>query len=159
MSGKLWPLAAILLSACATEPSVLHSGRSFSEITPGDAPTRAAPGSEVRWGGTIAAVSPGKAETCFQVVSRPLDGSARPESGDRTNGRFIACAAGFYDPVIYATGREITVVGTLQAPEKGAIGGYDYLFPKVSASTLYLWPKRDPAFQYPPFWYEPGPWW
>ena len=142
----------VLLAGCATIPSEL-AGKHFAAITPRTAEHSA--GSSVRWGGTIASVSSKQAETCFEVVSRPLDASARPEEGDRTEGRFIACAAGFFDPVVYASGREVTFVGTLQAPSLGKIGGYEYLFPRLAASTVHLWPKRQPVQYYDPAWYPP----
>ena len=152
-----WSLMALILSACATTPPARLSGGPFSTITPSLARTRDLVGSRVRWGGTIAEVVPGKSETCFQVVGRPLDSEARPEEGDSTEGRYIACAAGFYDPAVYASGREITVTGTLESPQPGRIGEYEYRFPRVSADEVYLWPRWEPAY-YSPFWYSPGPW-
>ena len=163
MYRRYWPFMVLILSACATEPPARLSGGPFANITPGLAQTRDIVGSRVRWGGTLAEVLPGKSETCFQVVSRPLDSAARPEEGDRTEGRFIACAAGFYDPAVYASGREVTVIGTVQIPQLGRIGGYAYRFPRVSAVEVYLWPRREPVYYpppyyYSPFWYSPGPW-
>lgn len=151
----------LMLASCASVPSRLAGGP-FAAVTPHMAQNQDLVGSRVRWGGTIAKVVPNKAETCFEVVGRPLDGSARPEEGDKTEGRFIACSAGFYDPEVYAKGREITVIGTLQIPQLGKIGEFEYRYPRVSASEIYLWPKLEnvyPYYYYPydPFW-GPGPW-
>jgi outer membrane lipoprotein len=146
-----------LLAGCATIPPALN-GHHFAEVMPNDA--QHSVGSRVRWGGTIAKVSTERGQTCFEMVSRPLDASARPVEDDRTEGRFIACAPGFYDPAVYAAGREVTFVGELQAPSLGKVGEYEYLFPHLAASSVYLWPKQ-PAFApyyYDPFWYQPGPW-
>ena len=158
-----WPLTLLMLAACANVPSRL-SGGPFAAVSPHMAQTQDLVGSRVRWGGTIAKVMPGKEETCFEVVGRPLDASARPEEGDKTEGRFIACSGGFYDPEVYARGREITVIGTLQIPQLGKIGEYEYRFPRVSASEIYLWPKIEritnypyPGYPYDSFWY-PSPW-
>lgn len=156
-----------LLGACATPPAVL-SGGAFSEVTVEDAQARDLTGERVRWGGSIVATTPGKDQTCFEVVSRPLDGEARPRRTDQSDGRFRACASGFFDPAVYATGREITVVGTLEPATLGKIGEYDYRYPQVSAEHVFLWPKREPVQPYylyepwpGPFWYPYGypPWW
>ncbi len=158
MIRRIFPLLALLLSACASQPPARLSAGPFVNLTPNVSQKGEHTGNRVRWGGTIAKVDTGKDETCFQVVSHPLDSSARPITGDSTNGRFIACAHEFYDPVVYAPGRQITVVGTLQAPQMGKIGEYQYLFPRVAANDVYLWPKVVPLPDYPPFWYSPGTW-
>src|SRR5487761_2187579 len=77
MFRRCRPFMALILSACATEPSSL-SGGPFANFTPQQTLTRDAVGSLVRWGGTILSVTPGKNETCFQVLGRPLDSSSRP---------------------------------------------------------------------------------
>ncbi len=147
----------LFLAGCASIPPEL-TGNHFAAITPHDA--QHSVGSRVRWGGTIAEVSLTRTQTCFEVVSHPLDASKRPEADDRTEGRFIACAPGFYDPAVYAAGREVTFVGMLEAPSLGKVGQYEYLFPHLAASSVYLWPKRPPPmpYYYDPFWYQPGPW-
>lgn len=146
-----------LLAGCATMPQEL-AGNHFAAVTPNDA--QHSVGSRVRWGGTIAKVSMMRGKSCFEVVSHRLDASARPIEDDRTDGRFIACAPSFYDPMVYAAGREVTFVGMLEAPSLGKVGEYEYLFPHLAASSVYLWPKRPPPmpYYYDPFWYQPGPW-
>lgn len=149
MTKLHWLLPALLLAACATQPPVSLSTGPFTNITPLAAQTQNFAGNKVRWGGTIANVSPRKNETCFQVVSHSLDSMARPEEEDKSDGRFMACSPGFYDPAIYAEGREVTVAGTLQAPVLGKIGEYDYRFPLIAAEEIYLWPKRQVELNYP----------
>lgn len=162
MTKLRWLLPTLMLGACATQPPAGLSTGPFTDITPLAAQTQNFAGNKVRWGGTIASVSPKKDETCFQLVSHALDSSARPEEEDKSEGRFMACATGFYDPAIYAVGREVTVTGMLQPPVSGKIGEYEYRFPLVSAETIYLWPKREVRQNYPapyyPIWYSPGPW-
>ena len=113
--------------------------------------------------------TPEKDQTCFEVVSRPLDREARPRLTDESAGRFLACAAGFFDPAVYSAGRDISVVGTLQAPAVGKIGDYEYRYPRVAAEHVFLWPKREAVQAYyyydpwlNPFWYpvwRPWPYW
>ena len=145
----------LFLAGCASIPPEL-AGNHFASIAPGNAQN--AVGSHVRWGGTIAQVSLTRKQTCFEVVIHPLDAAQRPEADDKTEGRFIACMPGFYDPVVYAVGREVTFVGMLEAPSPGKVGQYEYLFPRLAASAVYLWPQRPVPSNYDPFWYPPSPW-
>jgi len=156
-------LLPIVMAGCVSVPKPLTGGH-FINVTPAGAQTDHFVGQRVRWGGGIVTVEPGKSETCFEVVSRPLGSSMRPQDTDRTDGRFSACASGFYDPVVYAQGREVTFVGTLQNAIVRKLGEYEYRLPRVKAETVYLWPKREiypgwSPYYYDPYWYGPwGPW-
>ncbi len=150
-----------LLGACATAPKPLQGA--FTPITPRDAVASTQPGTSVRWGGRIVETKPGQNSTCFQLISRPLSGSGRPLSSapDATDGRFIACRAGFYDPAVFTEGREVTFIGRVDGVESTRIGEYDYRLPRMSADVVYLWPEvREveirPSPFYDPFW---GPRW
>lgn len=157
---RFFPFMALVLGACATAPPPSLSQGPFTATTLKMAQSQDVIGSKVRWGGTIVSVSPGKDETCFNVVSRPLDSSARPIESDQSEGRFIACASGFYDPAIYVSGREITVAGTLEKTSVDNIGSYEYRFPHVKADKIYLWPKRvtHNSYYYDPYGQSGGPW-
>lgn len=163
----LRPLAvtglAIALGACATAPKPLQG--QFPGVTPRDAVVGVQTGAQVRWGGRIVETKPGANNTCFEMISAPLSATGRPQSDtpDATDGRFIACRAGFYDPAIFSKGREVTFVGRVSGTETTRIGEYDYRLPKVDADVVYLWPKvREvqvrPYPYYDPFW-GPGPGW
>jgi outer membrane lipoprotein len=133
--------AACLLAACAT-PAPLKGA--YSPITPQEAAATDATGAMVRWGGRIVSVDPQAQRTCFEMISLDLLDSGRPRSsGDRTGGRFIACRAGFYDPALFERNREVTFTGRVEGYETRKIGEYDYRFPKVDASVVYLWPERQ----------------
>lgn len=143
-------LAAFSLVGCASIPVPI---RDAPEQGPSPAEVRATPqrfaGSVVRWGGVIAGVENQADGSVVEVVSRPLSDTARPEESDETAGRFLVEIKQFIDPVVYATGREFTVVGTVNGVERRKIGAYDYLFPVVQASGYYLWPKRLPPVREP----------
>ena len=152
------------LAACATAPVPLKG--EFSTLVPSVAVADNHSGERVRWGGEIIKVSPSENETCFEILSRELDASARPRKRDNSDGRFIACRAGFYDPEVFTKGRELTVVGNLDGSEVGRVGQFDYTYPKVAAEAVYLWPPRPliieqrNAWPYDPFWGPGfGPWW
>ena len=155
--------AVATLAACATVPQPLQG--TFTQVTSTSAQQEGNGGSgaQVRWGGQIIKTEPGPQETCFYVLQRPLDDQARPKEGSSdsdTQGRFVACRAGFYDPEVFTRGRDITVVGVIQGTTSEKIGEYNYAYPRVEANVVYLWPKRVPV-NYGPGWYDPywGPYW
>lgn len=161
-------LAAAILGACATPPPQPASDAAVAPVTPEAARRGEGVGASVRWGGAIIGVDAGKERTCFTVLSRPLDAVGRPEQSDETFGRFIACSGQFYDPAVYAAGREISFVGAVVPPTDGKVGERDYRFARLDAARTYLWPVRvvvvpayDPFWDYPyryPF-YRPWPYW
>ncbi len=132
----LLPLAA----GCLRPPGNL-AGK-YDDVNVKQAQTEPREGAAVRWGGQLVSMRPGKDQTCFEVVALPLDARARPQPSDRSDGRFIACAPGYYEPTVYVPGREVTVVGALHGTTRGKVGEYDYTFPRVDATTVHLWPER-----------------
>ncbi|MDX1811182.1 MAG: Slp family lipoprotein [Gammaproteobacteria bacterium] len=114
-------------------------------------------GTRIRWGGVIAGVHNEASDTLVEIVSRPLDGQGRPTDSDTTYGRFIAKISGFLDPVVYAAGREITVVGSILGLETRPIDKYQYQYISVNVDTFLLWPPlEENIYYYDPYWY--GPW-
>lgn len=164
--------AALALGACATVPKPLAG--TYSTVTPDAARAGGTGGSQVRWGGQIIQTEPEQDQTCFYVLAQPLDASARPRTSGQSMGRFVACHSGFYDPEVFVKGREVTFTGTLHGTISRKVGQYEYAYPRLEASTVYLWPKRpnvvryrDPFYDpfwgpypywgpfYDPFWYQP----
>jgi outer membrane lipoprotein len=145
-------LSTLLLNGCFKPPAPLAG--TFAPISVTEARGGGLTGKRVRWGGVILSTTPGKEDTCFEILARPLNSKARPRRTDESKGRFIACAHGFYDPAVYSEGRDLTVVGTLQQPETHKIGEHEYEYPKVAAERVYLWPHRtySPTYYYYPGW-------
>jgi outer membrane lipoprotein len=116
-------------------------------------------GNRVRWGGTIATVENHTKETWLEIVARTLQSDGRPSDSDTSPGRFMAVIDGFLDPMVYAAGRSVTVVGTITEPVTRKIGAYDYTFVVVRAKYYLLWqPLPAPrSYPYPPPWYD-DPW-
>jgi outer membrane lipoprotein len=153
--------AIALLGGCATIPPPLQG--TYTNVTTAGAQQGGASGSRVRWGGEIIKTEPGQQETCFYLMSRPLDSAARPElgNGSEGQGRFVACRSGFYDPEVFTRGRELTVTGTVNGTLSQKVGGYDYAYPRVQADVVYLWPRQQyVANPYPYGYNDPfcGPW-
>lgn len=163
MQRLLSILVVLLLAGCATP------GAEQSPPVPSLSAVRENPsaylGRAVRWGGTIAAVENRSAETCLELVARPLGSNGRPRAEDISSGRFIACVDGFLDPAIYSQGREVTVEGMLTGTREGQVGDYGYVYPVVTVEQQRLWqprPERPRYYAPDPFWYGPwpafGPW-
>ncbi len=154
-------VAATTFSACTSIPTQLQG--EYAEISP----ARVQPelfGSNVRWGGVLVDTRNEKDRTCFEVLSRTLGGSMRPQVEDQTSGRFIACTNGFHDPEIYAKGREVTLTGQIQNMEVRKIEEFDYHYPVLEITDLVLWEERKNArvydtyydpFYYPYYWGYP----
>ena len=130
----------LALAACATAPKPLQG--QFSPLLPEAAAQGETSGELVRWGGRIVSVDPQSQRSCFEIVSAPLHSSARPRNVDHSEGRFIACRAGFYDPEVFKAGREVTISGRVEGFETRKVGEFNYRYPRVAADVVYLWPKR-----------------
>lgn len=157
-------LVSLILGGCAA-PAALRG--EFPAVTPQQATAAAAGESpaqptRVRWGGTILSMKNSQQESCFEILSRPLDSTARPERSDRDQGRFLACYTGFKDPEVFKAGRDVTVIGALTGFEKRKVGDFEYTYPQVAAENVYLWQERreptqtyvvDPFFYPYPYYY------
>jgi outer membrane lipoprotein len=130
----------LLASGCATVPAPLQGP--YAMTSPAAAAERGVAGERVRWGGQVVGVHNEAAQSCFEIVGKSLSADGRPMVRDRSEGRFIACRAGFYDPAVFTAGREVTIAGTVTAFENRRIGDYDYRYPRVAADVIYLWPER-----------------
>jgi outer membrane lipoprotein len=150
-SKPVFPLlaAAVLLAGCATAPKPLQG--QFSALRPDEAAARQAAGEAVRWGGRIVSVQPQADRSCFEIVGAPLAEGGRPRRVDQSEGRFLACRAGFYEPQVFAEGREVTVTGHVEGVEVRKVGDYDYRYPRVAADVIYLWPEYRPVDTRPRF--------
>lgn len=156
--------AVAVLGGCATIPQPLQGN--YATVSTASARQGGAGDTPVRWGGEIIKTEPGPQQTCFFVLSRPLDKQARPRLGNsgENDGRFVACRDGFYDPEVFTRGRELTVTGALHGIVTKKVGDYDYAYPRVEADVVYLWPKR-PVYTSSPGYYDPfwgpgfGPYW
>lgn len=160
-------LILLMIVGCAAQPRSPIANTAFKGPTL--EAVRANPesfiGSKVRWGGTITRVENRREETWIEIVEQPLNNAGRPSSATASEGRFIARIPGFLDPAIYAQGRQLTVIGTLENSVQRNIGEYPYDFPVVAVDTYQLWEERkepeviyyysDPFRGYP---YRPWSW-
>lgn len=159
-------LAGALLSGCVTHPAPLQG--EYLPVSPQQAAAGTHTGAPVRWGGRVIGVDPQADRTCFTMLSSQLDPYGRPSQAhqDGSDGRFMACRGGFYDPAVFAAEREVTFTGRITGYEDTRIGEYNYRLPRIEAEVVYLWPERSDTHTiihhphpHPSFWYPRGWWW
>ncbi len=148
-------IASSALGGCAGAPTALEGGP-FVDVTPKLAHQDIV-GKRVRWGGQITASCIREHESCFEVAAAELDSMAQPW-GNATQGAFLVCLSGFYDPAIYRTERWVTVTGTVRTFESITSGDGSALRPKVEGETIYLWPQPGPYRERHPGWWR-DPFW
>lgn len=94
---------------------------------------------EVRLGGIIASVKNEATQTRIEIVALSLTSDGRPLLYSKSQGRFIATVPGFLDPIEYAKGRLLTVVGQYAGTEHGNIGEFEYRFPVIKVNGEQIW--------------------
>ena len=84
------------------------------------------------------------------VLQLMLDGSHRPKNDDRSEGRFIVKTDQFLDPVVFARGALITVVGKVQGAEIRTIDRMAYTYPLIQSLEIKKWPpsSQGPRFHF-----------
>ncbi len=132
--------AVLFISACSSLPPELNSA---SENVITDYKTWVSSdsnnASEVRLGGVIASVTNLKDKTRVEVVNVPIDSIGRPSMKVEPKGRFVGYIDGFLDPVTYAQGRLITLIGVTAKPEAGKVGESEQQFPVMTVKGYHLW--------------------
>lgn len=140
-STSLLLLTSLFIAGCANIPPVIRYP------PPADPDLRqvlgnigAYEGKSVRWGGSIVATTNKPDATWIEVVGHRLNSYGAPIELDRSSGRFMIRVRRFLDPAVYASGRAVTVAGTIDGQSRGSIGEKPYVFPIVKPLEIYLWP-------------------
>jgi len=94
---------------------------------------------DVRLGGVIAKVSNLESQTRLEVVNMPINDVAKPDISTDAKGRFVVYVDGFLDPVTYAQGRLISVVGKAKGVEQAKVGESKHNMPVMHAYGEHLW--------------------
>jgi len=155
-TASLAVITGLLFTGCTTIPEQLKGD--YTPLTPENT-TEENLETPVRWGGAILETRPEDNFTCFEILSKQLQSSMRPENSDRAGGRFIGCKPGFYDPEVFKKGREVTLTGKIIHIDVRKVGEYDYHFPVVDIEFMILWPKLKNRVYYamyqPYYWNYP----
>ncbi len=150
----------LLLTACAHQLAKPIDEKIAVNLTLAQIKTKIpdSVGQRVRWGGVIANVKNAPQSTIIEIVARPLNRQGRPMAVDQTAGRFLAQFDGFIDPVVYAKGRDITVVGAVSNEKTQLIDAFEYKYVAIQVDHHKLWPLivERPVFYYDPYWNGPG---
>lgn len=164
----------MLLPGCATSmlPQTMRTGEAVVADPPQavTANPRQYLGRKALWGGRVVAVRVAKDYSELEVLQVPLDDTDRPLPTFRTNqtgGRFLAKVPGLLDPQLYASGREVTVLGSIETLETRPLGEQSYTYPVLGGASVQLWKEREPVqnyYMYDPMWdyrwrtWGPAPW-
>lgn len=137
--------AVLMLTGCATFPESiqLDDDDTLLGYERASAQPKKSEGGTVRWGGVVANVSNLPDATVLEMVYYPLKSYGRPIIGDESMGRFRVYVDGFLDPMVFQTGRSVTLVGEYIGTEEGSVGEHRYVFPTVKASSYHLWKEVD----------------
>ena len=137
---------AAALAACASTPIDLEErGAAPAPVTASEVADASAPAEgEVLWGGTIIASTPLESGSQLEIVAYPLDRTQRPQLGRASEGRFLVESGDYLEPLDFAEGREVTVLGALEGVEEGRVGEARRDFPVVRATDLHLWRGEAP---------------
>ena len=141
-------LLLTVLSACAPviSPEVLKTVDALITFEQVLKDPDAYKGKTVLLGGTILKTINLPDDTLIEVMEQPLDRRNRPVNPGASKGRFIILFKEFKDPVIYSTGRLITVAGEVTGSQLMPLGETNYNYPMISPKEYYLWkPYEGPA--------------
>jgi outer membrane lipoprotein len=98
--------------------------------------------------------------TLLFMLQKELDYRGKPRKDDRSEGRFLIQYPLFLDPVIYGSGRLVTIAGRVMGKQVRKIGELDYTYPVLHAEEIHLWhddPGRSEYYYYPHLlWYFGG---
>ncbi len=135
----------ILLSACSALPDTLKTpqelnGEAGSVITDYaqwvKQPDSRSP---IRLGGVIAAISNASGRARLELVNLPIQANGKPDIRHEPHGRFVVYIDAFLDPVTYAPGRLLSVVGNGTGREVISVDKTELEVPAMLASGWHLW--------------------
>jgi outer membrane lipoprotein len=160
-------LVLMVCGGCAANPAASISQAIVDDVSLTQARSGADAylGSTVRWGGVVTEVENKADKTWVFLVGSVLRDDEEPIADSASEGRFVASFNGFVDPLVYKSGRPLTVVGSIEGSTVRAIGEYDYRFPVVAVRDSYLWEEPDKTkviyapspFMYDYYYYHPYP--
>ena len=121
-------------------------------------------GRMVLFGGYLVSIQNLPEKTTLTVLQTPLGSQDRPETPEKSAGRFVVVSDGFLDPAVYQAGLGITVAGTVIGPETVQIDQVPYPTFGVKPVQMHLWPIERGGYyngsyyfdNYDPYYYNPA---
>ena len=131
---------ALLLSGCVASPFEDRDGidRGFDADQALSAPERI--GEAVIWGGRVVGVVNAGEFTELEVLALPLRSGDRPDRRADGSARFVIRHPGFLEPMTFAPGRYVTVLGRYVGIESRSVGAFELRHAVVQSQQLELWP-------------------
>jgi outer membrane lipoprotein len=105
-------------------------------------------------GGTIVQTMNTKQGTVIEVDQKKLDYWGKPERTRRSGGKFLVFYPGFLDPLVFASGRDITVAGEVLEPNTPVLGGQRSDLVVIRLQEHRLWEQERPSWNRPQ-WFDP----
>jgi outer membrane lipoprotein len=134
--------AALLIQGCSYAISsslVAKADRSipFEKL---DADPQSYAGKIVILGGVIVQAQNVRNGTLIAIDQKELDFWGKPRRTDHSGGRFLVLHHAYLDPMVYASGREITVAGEVSANEQRGLGDDTSTYLLLLSREMKLWP-------------------
>lgn len=142
MTRALIVMLSLWLTACASGPEFPTQDVNLS-LLPQQATAPDRVGQRVLWGGLIIATHNLQDHTQLEVLAYPLDSQQRPDTTAQPQGRFLAERSGYLEAVDYASGRLVTLTGTVEKTRAGKIQDSDYTYPVIAVTAIHLWPAGE----------------
>jgi outer membrane lipoprotein len=159
---------SIFVSSCAYPISQEYRreakpGLTFAMV---DKDPEAYKGDVVIWGGRIIRTVNTERGGEIYVLETPLNYREKPKPAEYSEGRFIAKTDSYIDPLVYHSGKMLTVAGVVAGSKKisGHKNKLTYTYPVIQVKELNIW-RRKMAYEpynYPYYPYDEwgyGPYW
>lgn len=145
MKSLFLGIMCLTLTACVSYPEVVQV-KEGTELISYQAVVESSAhiDKQARWSGVIAEVTNHKDNTQLDVLYYLSGANGRPQASDEPVGRFRVFVDGFLDPVIYKQGKSITALGKIAKKQSAKIGEFEYEYPTIVNSKVYLWKKQEP---------------
>ena len=115
-------------------------------------------GATVIWGGFIIDTHNDSTGSTLTILETPLDYDEYPEPRSKSRGRFIAETDKFLDPLIFKTGKRVTLAATVEGTRTEKLGDGTYAYPVVKVLQLRYW-EYEVYSPYPYGYPYYHPWW
>jgi starvation-inducible outer membrane lipoprotein len=103
-------------------------------------------GESVTLGGYMLDVRTTDNQTRIVVLQAPLGGRGKPQSEDKTQGRFLVVYQGTLNPNDVARRGRVTVTGTVLGTAHEQIANCPDPCLKIESSRLHVWPQYEEQF-------------
>ncbi len=103
-------------------------------------------------GGAIVSTRLTETGSLIEAVDIPADSAGYLEETRAKTGRYLALyprELGVLDPILYGTGRLVTLAGEFTELRPGRIGDIEYTFPYFIIRQVYLWPEGQTTRGFP----------